>query len=183
MGIFQNFKKIIGIKPKVCELCNKENPDYYMTSQNKEINLCRKHLIERFQQSFKNYPYHSIVCMPFHDKNNAIGYTFLSSDQFTRGTKDQNQTSDHLLELLKDIYINKCSVCGQKAWNVLLTEQETYEDQMISSTLLQKASGIYLCQDHAFESIKDVLFRTSYTFEIFEPSGGDGIFYTTDGIH
>jgi len=183
MVFFDSFKKIVGIKPKVCKLCSKENPNYYMTSQGEEINLCRQHLVEKFQQSFNDYPHHSIVCMPFYDEKTAIGYTFLSSDKFIRGTNEQNQASDHLLEFLKNIYVNNCSVCGQKAWNVFLTEQETYEDKMISSALLKQSFGIYLCRDHAFDRIKEVLLAVPYTFEIFEPSGGEGIFYTTDGLH
>jgi len=54
---------------------------------------------------------------------------------------------------------------------------------MISSALLKQSFGIYLCRDHAFDRIKEVLLAVPYTFEIFEPSGGEGIFYTTDGLH
>lgn len=163
----------IAAKPKKCEICGSETKDLYRDENDKNIFLCRNHLIERWEVDMNNSTEDMVVIEPDFKKYPS---TYLYGTLIDlKSWEYPPESVEKIRNILSNIHNQKCRDCSANA-SVAFLRKEDFEWPFFEKI---SAEPMYICKTCVVKKVKPLISSHDGKFVegFYAPRKASGVYH------
>jgi len=161
------------LKPKKCSVCSADCKDLYRDESDREVSLCRNHLVERWRNDVVSSPFDMVIIEPDFI-NYPYGYLYATISRLKEWCYPK-EAQDKISSFLDSISGKSCNECVNVAASVAFFKKEDFPVPNLESIIVQP---IYLCKKCAVKKVEPLIRSSLNDFVegLYAPTHERGIY-------